>query len=121
MKPPAAADAPLQCRVPWFEPALRASNSNVKTTQGVVEAADLHGQYHVSAELARALREAARELLRDEKLPALAAAADRELWLSWVDALICAPEGRGAGASRVQSAVQRPARATPLRGARPGP
>lgn len=59
-----------------------------KHTQSVVEAADFHGQYHISAEFARALREAAKDLLRCDKLPALAAAGDRGLWLAWVDALI---------------------------------
>ncbi|KIY96056.1 hypothetical protein MNEG_11906 [Monoraphidium neglectum] len=54
----------------------------------VMEASDFHGHYHISAEFARALREAAKQLLREEKLPALAAAADRELWLTWVDSLI---------------------------------
>jgi hypothetical protein len=56
--------------------------------QSVMEASDFHGHYHISAEFARALREAAKQLLREEKLPALAAAADRELWLTWVDSLI---------------------------------
>ncbi|KAI8464357.1 MAG: TIP-1 family-domain-containing protein [Monoraphidium minutum] len=56
--------------------------------QSVLEASDLHGQYHVGPEFGRALREAAKQLLRDEKLPALAAAADRDLWLTWVDSLI---------------------------------
>ncbi|GBF89650.1 hypothetical protein Rsub_02368 [Raphidocelis subcapitata] len=55
--------------------------------QAVVEASDLHGQYHIAAEFARALREAAMGLLRDATLPALAAAGDRGLWLAWVDGL----------------------------------
>lgn len=80
--------------------------------QSVVEAADFHGQYHIGAEFSRALREAAKQLLRDEKLPALAAAADRELWLTWVDSLIgglapCRPVALGLGVSAQRPATER--------------
>lgn len=76
-------------------PARRRRPFLIKPThapQCVVEAADLHGGYHIAADFARALREGLKALLRADKLPALAAAAQRELWLAWVDALI---GGRG--------------------------
>lgn len=57
-------------------------------SQSVVEACDLHVGYHISVEFTRALREAIKQLMRSAKLPSLAAAHDRGLWLRWVDALI---------------------------------
>jgi len=56
--------------------------------QSVIEASSLQSYYHISVEFTRALREAAKQLLRREKLPALAVAGDQELWLTWVDGLV---------------------------------
>jgi hypothetical protein len=57
--------------------------------QSLVDEAGLGGgRYLFGAEFARALREAAKQLLRGRKLPALLEAEDGELWLTWVDAMI---------------------------------
>lgn len=56
--------------------------------QPLLAAAGLAPHYLGPVEFGRCLRAAACDLLRREKLPALLEAADRELWLSWVDALI---------------------------------
>ena len=68
--------------------AARDAAPRVAFLQAVVESADLHSRgYHASAELARALRECVKDLLRAQKLPALADAGDRGMWLAMVDGL----------------------------------
>eukprot|EP00775_Hariotina_reticulata_P007466 gene7466-7676_t len=56
--------------------------------QGVIQAMELHSTYHIGTEFTRALREAVKQLLRMYKLPEVASAANRDLWLAWIDALI---------------------------------
>ncbi|WIA21350.1 hypothetical protein OEZ85_000574 [Tetradesmus obliquus] len=56
--------------------------------QAVVQALELHGAYHIGVEFTRALRDGVKQLLRTYKLPEVAAAGTRELWLAWIDALI---------------------------------
>jgi hypothetical protein len=53
----------------------------------VVQACDLHACYNFSVEFSRALRATAKQLLRDAKLPAVAAMGDSRLWLHYADCL----------------------------------
>ena len=56
--------------------------------QAVVQACDLHYSYNFSVEFSRALRSTVKQLLRADKLPAVASAQNHSLWLHYMDSLI---------------------------------
>eukprot|EP00878_Enallax_costatus_P018800 GHUV01019813.1.p1 GENE.GHUV01019813.1~~GHUV01019813.1.p1 ORF type:complete len:717 (+),score=259.77 GHUV01019813.1:106-2256(+) len=56
--------------------------------QGVIQALELHGSYQIGVEFTRALREAVKQIQRQYKLPEIAGAGKRDVWLAWIDALI---------------------------------
>ena len=66
----------------------REAGPATEALQGAITAHGLQQSYSIQFEFARALREATKDLLRSHIVPRLAAAADRLLWLHFVEEMV---------------------------------